>query len=60
MCVSLELISINSMSLTLPFSAYMCYLNINEELAIPYIPYINHKFHQKAVPMEIPNILDFE
>ena len=38
--------------------------NINEELAIPYIPiylpYINQKFHQKAVQMEIPNVLDFE
>ena len=34
--------------------------NINEELAIPKIPYINQKFGQKAVQMEIPNVLDFE
>ena len=34
--------------------------NINEELAISKVPYINQKFSQKAVQMEIENVLDFK
>ena len=34
--------------------------NINEELAISKIPYINQKFCQKTVQMEIENVLDFK
>ena len=34
--------------------------SIEEKLAISKIPYINRKFCQKAVKMEIENVLDFK